>query len=310
MMPLKRALLALATGYTLIFFSELLFWGTPSLPEFLLTWGVYSVVTYVFLALLAAFRVNTVWSLFLAGAVYGWLTEGVIVGTLYEALPLSISDTGLSWHALISVGAGWFLLRRALDRGKAWPVALWSALVGLGAGLWLPLWGYEQAAGIAPLTLSRLALLLGTAVPALTLSAWAQVALSPMSFRPSRAEAGLVGAFLLVFFGAGVVPAYPWALLVLPALLAAALWGLRRHRNTAVPGSSYLERWDGAPRPPLFLLILLIIPAGLLGFAASAALGLTPYFQWAVYGVTIPAGFLLLGVSLLQVWRASRAGAA
>ena len=309
MMPLKRALLALATGYTLVFFSELLFWGTKSLPEFLLTWGVYSVLAYVFLGVVAAFRVNTIWSLFLAGAVYGWLTEGVIVATLYEALPLSISDTGLSWHALISVGAGWFLLRRALDRGTVRGVALWSVLVGLGAGLWLPLWGFETAEGIRPLTLRSLALLLGTAVPALALSAWAQTALSPMLFRPSRIEAGLAGAFLLFFFGAGVVPAYPWALLVLPALLAAALWGLRRHRETAVPSSSYLEQWDGAVRPWLLLPILLIIPAGLLGFAASAALGLTPYFQWAVYGVTIPAGFLLLGVSLAQVWRAARAAA-
>ena len=173
---LARWLAILATGFTFVFFSELLFWGTPSLPQFLMTWGVYALLAYVFLLLVQWFHVNNLPSLFLAGAIYGWLTEGVIVATLYEALPQSISLTALSWHALITVCLGWYGLRRALRAADARPIVLWSVGVGLLGGLWLPLWGVEQTEGIAPFTLASLALLLLTAVPVLILSAWIQTA--------------------------------------------------------------------------------------------------------------------------------------
>ena len=117
----KQILGVIATGYILFYFSELVFWArvqpTDTLPEWISTWLAYSLLAFVFLTIVARFRVHTVWALFLAGAVFGWMTEGIVVQTAYEDLPLSLSFTGLAWHALISVWVGWYAVRRALFSG-------------------------------------------------------------------------------------------------------------------------------------------------------------------------------------------------
>ena len=136
---LNPFLAILAGGYILMFYSEFLFWARirpkDSLLEWLMTWLVYSFLAFAFLAGMARFRVSTVWALFLAVAVFGWLAEGLIVQTAYESLPLSISSlavraafTGLAWHALISVGVGWYVVRRALSAGLRRPYPAWRYL--------------------------------------------------------------------------------------------------------------------------------------------------------------------------------------
>lgn len=107
-MPIVKQILGvLATGYILFFYSELVFWvrvqPVDTLPGRISAWLAYSLLAFVFLTILMRFRVRTVWALFLAGAVFGWMTEGIVVQTAYEDLPFSLSFTGLAWHALISV---------------------------------------------------------------------------------------------------------------------------------------------------------------------------------------------------------------
>jgi hypothetical protein len=46
-----------------------------SVPDLIVTWLAYSTLAYLFLATDWLFRVNDIWSLYLAGAIYGWLTE-------------------------------------------------------------------------------------------------------------------------------------------------------------------------------------------------------------------------------------------
>ena len=124
----RRVLLFLANGYILVFFSELAFWGSydpvgMAPAQFLLTWLAYSVLAHILLAVVEQFQVSTIWSVFLAGSVYGWMVEGVLGQTLYGTpefpFPITVSWTGLAWHALISVLVGWFLARRTL-RENAW----------------------------------------------------------------------------------------------------------------------------------------------------------------------------------------------
>lgn len=56
--------------------------------------------------------------MFLVGAFFGWLVEGVFAMTLFGAegilFPFTISWTGLAWHAIISVVLGWYVLQQAL----------------------------------------------------------------------------------------------------------------------------------------------------------------------------------------------------
>ncbi len=142
---LRQILGILATGYILFFYSELMFWARvrpgDALKDWVSTWLLYSLLGYILLTLIARFRVSGIWALFLAGAVFGWLAEGLVVQTAYDSLPLSISFTGLAWHALISVCVGWYAVRRALDNGLARPwdgrrASGWRMVSGRSPGGW------------------------------------------------------------------------------------------------------------------------------------------------------------------------------
>ncbi len=85
---LRWLALVLATGYTLFFFSEVVFWSDPGrmpLGEIVLTSFAYSLLAFVLLDLVHRFRATNLWAVFLAGAIVGWLAEGVIVHTAYES---------------------------------------------------------------------------------------------------------------------------------------------------------------------------------------------------------------------------------
>ena len=300
---IKRWLYILVTGFILVFFSELLFWGTNSLLGLVETWLFYSLAAFVTLAAIAHFRVNTIGPLFLVGALYGWLVEGVIVQTTYENLPISLSDTALSWHALITILVGWYAMRRALLEPTPYRAMAWGAGIGIFWGLWMPFWGFLDEPGLPSFTLERMALLVGLSVPALMLAYWLQNRLTPPAFSPHRIEIGVVGALFVLQFAVVVVPLYPFALLVLPPLLLLVYLGLRHHRRTAPPERDYIAGLTG-PTPLLnYLGVLLILPAALGAFALVQATGLTPVPQYATYVVTVSAGALMFLASLFKVWR-------
>ena len=144
---------SLTTGYLFFFFSELLFWARArpedSLLNWLQTWLAYSLMAFLFLSLVSYFRLRSLAAIFLAGAFFGWLAEGIVVQTAYENLPWSISFTGLAWHALITVLGGWYALQKALRRGLL-PSLLASLLAGLFFGFWGVTWIYEQDSPATP----------------------------------------------------------------------------------------------------------------------------------------------------------------
>ncbi|HLY29526.1 MAG TPA: hypothetical protein VKQ36_00735, partial [Ktedonobacterales bacterium] len=132
---LNRCALALLTGYIFYYFSEASFAARPidstSTFDIVITIFAYSCTAYVFLALISAFHVRSLSALFLAGAIYGWLTEGVVSQTLYLDFPLNISITGLSWHALITVLLGWYYIPMLLRRQRVGKLVVTLLLTGI-----------------------------------------------------------------------------------------------------------------------------------------------------------------------------------
>jgi hypothetical protein len=294
----------LATGYILVFYSEFVFWARvrpeDSLPEWVSTWLAYSVMAYVFLALLARFRVSTLWALFLAGAAFGWLLEGLIVQTTYANLPLSLSFTGLAWHALITIWVGWYAVRRALLAGPR-SIILLAAAIGLFYGFWAISWWVEPDGGVAhPLDFARFALLTSLL---LIVAYWVYDHTVPGFFAPSRIAEIVVTILLLLYFIFITVPAAPAAAIILPVLLCAIFLTLRHNQRTENQGS-LLDSTARTARVWHYL-CLLVLPLTAIAFYATAfSLGLQWPTNWVIYLITTPTGFILLIVSFIKIWRA------
>lgn len=309
MRPLRNIALVLATGYIFVFFSEHLFWARvrpdDSLPGWIMTWGVYSLLAFAFLTLITTFRIRDIWALFLAGAAVGWLAEGLVVQTAYESLPLSLSFTGLAWHALITIWAGWYGVMTAL-RAKSGLRVLWvAALMGLVYGLWAIAWWSEPDGGVATVggfaAFSVITTVLAAA--AFALSGWA----IREPFRPPRGLVIAIGGIFALYFLFVTIPAAPIAALLLPLLLGLVYVALRKNRAANDEGS-LLSDLDG-PVPPARYFALLALPAMAVGvYALALALDLRWRTNWALYLITTPAGFVLFGVSwgkMMRKWMTS-----
>lgn len=307
MQSIKNTLSVLATGYIFVYFSEHLFWARARPDDTLVgwfgAWVAYSLIAYVFLAAIAHFRVSNIWALFLAGAVVGWLAEGVIVQTTYEMLPLSISFTGLAWHALLTVWVGWYALLRALRERSGLATLGLAAAIGLCAGLWAISWWNEPGEGIAPLAdyATFMFSTTGLVIGAYWLAAWGASA----PFRPGRWPTRIILGLFVIYFCLVAVPAAPPALAILPALLGLCVVGLRRHQQGQA-GPSLLEGL-GPAIPLRRLAPLLALPATSVAvYALALWLELRWSTNWLLYLATTPLGFVLFGISLYRAWRPSR----
>jgi len=296
---LRRLASAVSTGYIFTFFSELSFWARPTdgttLPGAISLLLPYTFGAYVFLLVVTAFRVRRPAAIFLSGVLFGWLIEGVFVQTAYNDLPLSISFTGLAWHALITVMVGWWALQRAMRMSVRRTIGL-SALVGAVYGLWATAW-WREAPPATPLPDFALYALCTTL---LLVAAYCLTArLLRTSFVPSRLEQGLLLLAIVAYVALVTVPRQPLALVVLPplvALIVAALWWNRRWERRA---DALALLYPATPVPIGPAICLLALPV-----AATSVYGLLLALQVRVpaaiilYLVTTPLGFLALLASV------------
>ncbi len=294
---LTKTVVILANGYVLFFFSERVFWSFPrpndSLGELLVTWFAYSLLGWIFLILVRRYRIGTFLPLFLAGAVYGWIAEGVIVDTLYGSpsnpFPLSISFTGLSWHALLSVGVGWYLLPRALTAPRPGQAMWLSAVIGFCWGLWAVWWPNELGAG-AETSLSSFARHT-LACSLVFMGAWGLLGrVRSDYFQVGRLETGVLAALVAFVFLFARIPANLSAAWVLPPLLLLTAIGLGRSAGTEKQGD-LIDHFLG--RIPLtHVLALILIPlTAIATYAPFRWLGLHPPTNILLYVVTMPLGF-------------------
>lgn len=313
---LRRLCLILGAGGVLYAFSERMFWSLwrPDDAPLPVLGGVllYSFFGYLVLALLQRFRVSDLWGLFLAGAGFGWLGEGVFAMTLFGdasmPFPLTIVWTGLSWHALLSVVIGLYGLRRALQRTAPWPTLALSTVLGFVWGFWAVGWGRETPAIVAPPLLFLSHALAVTAMLALS-----EIGITigrPGEFRPSRLGLGLAGAAILAFIALVTIPAVPWSPLVLVPLLALLILLLRR-TAARFPQSAILAEM-GRPIWPWNLLGLLALPlAATATYATLNGAGLIAPAHQIVAVLSSLAAMILLALSVVKLLSGphSRAGA-
>ncbi len=306
---IDKAAIILANGYILFFFSERVFWSfwrpVDNLPDFLITWIAYCLLGWVFLDLVRCFRVASFSSLFLCGAVFGWVGEGVVVDTLYgnptNPFPLSISFTGLAWHALLSVSVGWYLIGRALTEEKPTRTALVSLAVGIGWGLWAVWWPTElgKDADTSVWGFASHALPCST----LFLLAWFVIGMAqPDWFQSSKLATIVLWGLIVAVFLSARVPARPYAALILPPLLTVCWLGLSRNARMEQP-PDLLDGILGRIRL-LNVMTLVIIPmAAITVYALFRSLKLHVPTNVVLYVITMPLGFWFFFRSLWVILR-------
>jgi len=306
---IRRTAVVLANGYILFFFSERVFWSFwrpgDTLPELLITWIAYCILGWIFLDLVLRFKVASFPALFLAGAVFGWVGEGVVVDTLYgnstNPFPLSISFTGLAWHALLSIGVGWYLIGRALTEEKPTGTALIALAVGVGWGLWAVWWPTELAKDAETSVWGFASHAVLCSIPFLL--AWFVLGLArPEWFQSSRLATIVLWGLVVAVFLAARVPARPYAALILPPLLIVCCVGLRRNALTE-QGSGVLDVIWGRIHP-LNVLVLSLIPLSAIAvYAFFRTLNLLVPTNVVLYVITMPLGFWFFFRSLWLSFR-------
>lgn len=301
---MKRVLLVLSTGYIFVYFSEHLFWARArpedTLGEWFGAWIAYSLMAFAFLTMVTYFRIKNLWALFLAGAVFGWMAEGVVVQTTYQMLPLSISFTGLAWHALFTIWTGWYAVQSTLHASASFRTLRLAAVIGLYSGLWAITWWVEPDGGVSSLaeyaTFSFVTTLL--VILAYWLANWSASA----SFAPNRWGTILLCGAFIVYFLFITVPAAPLAIVVLPVLLGLAYLGLRRNRQRETEGS-LLDHFTGRVSIWRFAGLLALPATNVAFYALALTLDLRWHTNWILYLITTPLGFILFGIGLFQAVR-------
>jgi len=316
----RSVVVVLALGAVSWAWSEVGFWATfrseDSPLGWVITWLAYSLVVGLVLRVARRFPTAGLPGLVMLGALYGWLIEGVVASTVYEQLPFSIVWTGVAWHGLLTVVVGWHLLPAALRRGgrRAW---LACAAIGLVWGAWsVGWWGAapdQREEAVVPGLASYAAfVVLVTAIAALGYYLLHRLPLAPTDLR-SRPAAIASVAVLGVWGALMVLPAIPWAPLVLGPLVALAWFSLRRlsSQQPQVQEPAY-----GVPARRLAPLAL--IPATAIAlYAALAPLdagvrGEGPFFLTLlvlVLGLSA-LGAVALGWAQWRTWRPSARRAA
>ena len=306
---LGKAAVVLAIGYILFFLSERVFWSFwrpgDNLPEFLVTWIAYCLLGWIFLDLVRRFKVASFPPLYLAGAVFGWVGEGVVVDTLYgnstNPFPLSISFTGLAWHAMLSVGVGFYLIGKALTDEKPTRTALISLAVGIGWGLWAVWWpaelGKETDTSVwgfaSHAVLCSIPFLLSWLILGLTHPDW---------FQSSNLATILLWGLVVVIFVAARVPARPSAALTLPTLLLLCVVGLRSYaRREQRP--DVLDAILGNVRPQNVLVLILVPVSAIVVYAVFRSLNLVVPTNVVLYVITMPLGFFFFFGSFWVIFR-------
>lgn len=294
----------LAAGYVLMFYSEFVFYGqcsepgqpAPNLPDTLLMYLVYVLMAYLILSVLHYFQVRSYPSLFITGAVYGWLLEGAVVSTVYENLPFSISFTGLAWHAPIDILLGWYLVRKSLIKFTPWRAASLFGLMGLVWGTWV-LWPWYEMGD--PIPLEGFVLFSFGTVFLLMVAYWLLGKRPIEDFKPSPFGVITIALLLLMSYLLNVLTNDPLTGLLLFPLLGICWWALGRERVQR-PKKSALIPPAGEARW-MNLILLLIFP-----FSASLTYAL---FQAANLKLPsniflgLPASLLGPILFLLSLWR-------
>lgn len=154
----QRLLATFGLTVATVSISEAAFWGRwrpeDSIASYLELVLIYMIPVWLTRVAIEKWRLNDHRLLFVAGALFGWMVEGVLVAATYEALPFSVSWTALAWHALLSVVWLWDVFPRWMMSRPWTPLA---AGIGIGVleGAWAITWWTDDPTRATPAAFAK-----------------------------------------------------------------------------------------------------------------------------------------------------------
>ncbi len=299
---LRRLGAAYGSAIVLMFFSEYYFLNEApveelldtlqsdpllAVPAFISFAGFYTLFTYPMLVLLSLFNVRTLSGLLLAGAIFGWATEGLTIPVIYEAIPVSFSFPSIGWHALIDVMAGWYFVRLGMRYFGPLGNAIMFIALGVVWGMWATwFWGGTEMDAMAPLNPEDFLLMAAVTTGFWILGLVLADSFGAADFRMSKWEVGVIGLIYIVLAPVIAFPYLPLSLLIVPvvALTILALWRGRNIGGTA----TILERLHAA-RPLWWSYVLVPL-------TPATAVLIYPWFF--ANEVQVPTDFIVLTLLL------------
>lgn len=303
----RNVCLIFSTGYVLFFYSERVFWSFfrpgDSFFDILLTWVAYSVLGWIFLVCIHSCRIHTFPGVFLSGALFGWMGEGGLVTTLYGSpdnpFPISISWTGLAWHALLTIGVGWYATLTAFVSPNWKRSFTLSLSIGLVWGLWGVFWPSElgSTCDTSPTAFLLHSICFGGLLPL----AWLGIRYSGQAVQQWGNKSWWAMVALVVLIIAIRIIATPEAAWILPVLVGIVFIALSHWRKRSTGPDSILLMATGFPKGRVLWFLL----APLVSSASYACL-------WHVdqklptnvllFLITTPLGFIVFGWCLWKCW--------
>ncbi|MHB1458801.1 MAG: hypothetical protein ACYC0V_17970 [Armatimonadota bacterium] len=305
-----RLVYVLCTGAIFVVFSELMFWGRYDfahkvVSDLVPTIIVYSLMAYAFLIVVNLFKVSSLYALFMAGAVFGWLVEGVFVQTMYDDFPLNISLTGLAWHSILTVCCGWYLFRRALLLKSPVSTMKASAVGGLLWALWSVWWWIDKGLVSTPGEYAVYALITGTILIACL---WISAMIPSTIFRPSRGEIITISVIFVLYYFFVTIKASNLAFFVLPVCMGLAFYALSMNKERETT-PDVITQLDGKVYPLNYAALLVMPAVSILVYSllyyAHLRLRTGPVF----YMILTPAGFIIFVVSYVKMVRKPKTSA-
>ena len=278
----QRWIFLLGSSLILWAVSERIFWSfwrsDENIFAVLLTLWMYLLATYASLLTLEYFRVSSFWGLILVGALYWWITEGIIAMTVFWLwgipFPISLSWTGLAWHMPLSVLIFWWYHYKALTQSFKKSLLL-SIGLWIFWGLWSITWFFEDIPLIT--TLHSYAIHAGIVTFAIM---WGHklISLSQVqTFISPKGEKITLLGMIGLFFVFITLPTVWYSILVLPFLAWIIYWGLRFEKKKYTQSGILKDFWNKISYLNLSTLFLTpVIATGIYGLMLSETLPIFP----------------------------------
>ncbi len=302
-----RSRLRLVVGSSLILWaiSERMFWSFWRPDEHVLEVGLtlvmYMLATYCMLLGIQYFRISSLPGMVAAGALYGWITEGVIAMTIFGPggipLPFSISWTGLAWHMPLSVIAGWWWYHHALHTSW-WVSVRYASIAGLLWGIWSMTWFFEAVPIIT--TVGAYAAHAFTLTTLMIIGHYL-MQVKVAAFQASRIETLIIVGLVLTFFVGITIPTVGTMAVILVLLFGVLGWmGYQSRRQCREPAILVSLT---APVSVKNLLTMYLMPLIATVFYALMVSGYMPLFpvNYLVLISTTIGGFVLLVWAIQQI---------